>query len=373
MKKAALSTIAFLWVILSAACVWAAPALPETIDMVDPEKMHSMDRVVMGADGTFRFAVDLGGNVVKIPLAKDVNRVINAWNSSNQAMFMIGAHEKLVGTAPNVTRSEWFNRLYPPIGKMYVAKGDGSYNIEEMMALKPDLVIVSSQSDYEVLAKAGFTVLNMLYVDHDQMKQSVKLLGDILGDPYSAKAQEFIAYLDGNIEKIYAVTSKIPDGQKLKGYHVRGSIMTTSGRKHLGDSWMRYAGLINSMHDVVEGVKDVGMEEIIAADPDVIFVGDLETGEIQKAILSDPKWASIKAVKNNRVYKNPTGVYYWDRNSTETALQILWVAKTSYPELFEDIDIEKETRWFYKNFYKYDIPDAELKGLLEGEGKPRPR
>ena len=65
-------------------------------------------------------------------------------------------------------------------------------------------------------------------------------------------------------------------------------------------------------------------------------------------IKGDPAWQSISAVKNNRIYANPTGTFPWDRYSAEEALQILWAAQLFHPEQFKDLNMVEKTQAFYK-------------------------
>ena len=84
----------------------------------------------------------------------------------------------------------------------------------------------------------------------------------------------------------------------------------------------------------------------------------------RRAILNDPRWNHIKAVRTGRVYVNPTGVYLWDRHSAEAALQVLWAAKTLHPARFPDLDIRKETKTFYARFFNHTLTDAEYVTIL---------
>ena len=106
------------------------------------------------------------------------------------------------------------------------------------------------------------------------------------------------------------------------------------------------------------------MEQIAAWNPDVIIVGTAPNEESRRAILNDPRWSQIKAVRTGRVYVNPSGVYLWDRHSAEAALQVLWAAKTLHPTRFRDLDLEKETKTFYAKFFDYALTDAEYNAIM---------
>jgi len=84
-------------------------------------------------------------------------------------------------------------------------------------------------------------------------------------------------------------------------------------------------------------------------------------------IYNDPKWKDINAVKNHRVYVNPNGMYMWDRNCPEEALQIQWAAKTFWPDLFKDLDVVKETKDFYKKFFNYNLTDDDAQRIINSE------
>ncbi|EJY6459065.1 hypothetical protein OGT28_002076 [Escherichia coli] len=82
------------------------------------------------------------------------------------------------------------------------------------------------------------------------------------------------------------------------------------------------------------------------------------------AILSSPQWASVDAVIHHRVYVNPKGMFWWCRETSEEALQFLWLAKTLYPARFADVDIRKETREFYRQFFGLTLSDAQMSDVL---------
>jgi len=99
----------------------------------------------------------------------------------------------------------------------------------------------------------------------------------------------------------------------------------------------------------------------VASNPDVIIAmraRDVET------IRNSPQWSMIKAVREGRIYANPRGMFWWCRETSEEALQFLWVAKLLYPDAFADIDMAAETRAFYKDFYRIDLSDDEIRDFL---------
>ena len=80
----------------------------------------------------------------------------------------------------------------------------------------------------------------------------------------------------------------------------------------------------------------------------------------------DPSWQSISAVKNNRIYANPTDTFPWDRYSAEEALQILWAAQLFHPERFADVDMIAKTQDFYQKYYNYNLSKENAQQILKG-------
>ena len=57
-------------------------------------------------------------------------------------------------------------------------------------------------------------------------------------------------------------------------------------------------------------------------------------------------------------------MFWWCRETSEAALQFLWLAKLAYPEQMKDVDLRAETRHFYRTFYQYEPDDAEVDAFL---------
>ena len=101
-------------------------------------------------------------------------------------------------------------------------------------------------------------------------------------------------------------------------------------------------------------------------DPGVILVN--EPG-VDNYILTNKQWSPLQAVKNKQVYQLPNGVSRWGHTSSpETPLVILWTAKTLYPDLFADLDLVAETKYFYQEFFGIQLSDTEADQILYGGG-----
>ena len=45
---------------------------------------------------------------------------------------------------------------------------------------------------------------------------------------------------------------------------------------------------------------------------------------------------------------------------------LLWLATVIQPDLFADIDVVEEIKYYYREFYSYNLTDGEAQKILEG-------
>ena len=112
------------------------------------------------------------------------------------------------------------------------------------------------------------------------------------------------------------------------------------------------------------GWQNVSPEQLVAWDPDIIVADPYCKESMEDALKMDPGLNTLKAVKNNELYRFPE-LGQWTFPIPQSALGILWLGKTMYPDRFADIDFEKEANDFYEEFFgvKYtDLGEVDLDG-----------
>ena len=63
----------------------------------------------------------------------------------------------------------------------------------------------------------------------------------------------------------------------------------------------------------------------------------------------------------------PLGMYRSYTPGADTPITLLWFAKTTYPEYFEDIDIVQETKAYYKEVFDVDLSDEQAESIFSPE------
>ncbi|QHM76463.1 hypothetical protein C7M52_02439 [Mixta theicola] len=197
------------------------------------------------------------------------------------------------------------------------------------------------------------------------LRERVTLSGKALGPDAERVASRYQRYFQRNVDLVRARLQDLPAEQRLKVYHSMGGSLTTTGRPSLNQDWMDLAGAVNVAEHWFQGKPnsrgEVSLEKIAQANPDVIVAMNQRDAALMR---SSPQWQGVRAVQQQRVYVNPQGMFWWCRETSEEALQFLWLAKTLYPQRFEDIDIAQETRRFYHDFFGINLSDEQVDAIL---------
>lgn len=237
----------------------------------------------------------------------------------------------------------------------------GDMETEQMLMIKPDIIISlkkdvnldKEQTDY--LAPVIAASKNSL----SEYEESWRLIGKLVGN--EKEGNELADYWHSTMAKVTAITSKIPEKDKLKVYYAQSQINTTVGSKTIMASIIRMAGGIN-LYDTISTSKadqenesvTPSMEEVLDFNPDVIIA---KTAKARDEILSSPMWENINAVKNKRVYAT---LKYEMLDRIQSLMGLEWTVNILYPKKI-NLDINKEAKIFYSKVYlSKSITDTQI-------------
>jgi iron complex transport system substrate-binding protein len=320
-------------------------------------------------EATTRTITYYDGETITVP--SKITKIASGWNAQNSIIAMLGYGDKIVATTDIIKASPIFAKFVPSISNAVMCfTTSGEVNTESIVQADPDVAFImrsgTTGAKFKILETMGIPVAMLKDSSLQNLIDRTLITGQILGDDAYKKAQDYVKYYNNNVKRVEERLAKVPESEKVRVYLSSGRVLTTSNRPSLNQDWMDKAGVINVAEEwdlpaMAQGNDNANLEEIIASNPDVIIC--MNAADAQ-TIKSDPGWAVIKAVKDGKVYVNPKGMFYWCRETTEEALESLWVAKTVYPEYFTDIDMAKETKNFYKTFYGYDLTEEDIELFL---------
>jgi len=274
----------------------------------------------------FTFTDDLGRNVT---LSKAPQRIVSLVPSATEIVFAVGAGDKVVG----VTRYDF----YPPelVNKVkagiVVSVGGGfDPDIEEVTALKPDIILVDGPSHVgskplTKLKELGFTTVALNAKSIGEVVKDIGLVGKVVGN--NAQADKVIASMNAKINFVVSKTSNAP---KVKVYIENWpDPLFSVGAGYLQDEMIQKSGGINIFSDLT-GSGQINAEAVIERNPDVIIMFHNQTSldDLKKR----PGWDQINAVKNDKLFQMSG---YEGAPNPRIADSLEKMAKFIHPELFQ--------------------------------------
>lgn len=239
---------------------------------------------------------DMAGRA--IALDAPAARIVALTASDCEILYAIGAGDALVG------RGEYCD--YPEAVLALPAVNSGAdTNIEQILALEPDVVVMSTMAQTEeqnaALENAGVTVVVTDAQDIDGVYEAINLLGAISGK--SDAAQSLVEAMQSEFA---AIEDMCEDTEKTVYFEVSPLEwgLWTAGDGTFMDEIAEMLGLENAFDDV-EGWAEISEEQVLTRNPDYIVTITMYYGEGPtpvEEILSREGWQSITAVANEDVY-----------------------------------------------------------------------
>ncbi len=323
------------------------------------------------SDAVERSVVDMTGKEIKVP-AK-VDKVFVDWASGITLATTLGATEKLVvvPTAFETDTFAWTRIICPAIDS--VKKDDDAYtNIEVALSYEPDLVITNNKDNIEKYQNMGMIAIYVKFNDNASFKESLKIVGQAIGEAELKKAEKYCEFFDENLNMVTDRLANVENKESV--YYVDSRFVDpyhTVGKGEIQEEWINAAGGILATAAEFEGRNlELNAEKILEINPDIIVIGAQNQAEVYELLIKDPVLSSLSAVKESKIYRAPQGLFPWCRTGPEAAIQMIWAGKLLHPDKFEDIDIKTVAKDFYKEFYGVDVNDETLDGILAGKLSP---
>ncbi|QUY49304.1 ABC transporter substrate-binding protein [Serratia plymuthica] len=334
-----------------------------------------------------KMVTDITGRQVKVP--DNPQRIVLGESRMLYTLALLepgNPAQRVVGWPEDMARYDaqsWqlYTQKFPQIKAIpSISKGNFlQVNVENLIQLKPDLVILARYAREEgdssflltALNKAGIAVIYVdLRVDLlNNTVPSVRLLGEVLNR--QQRAEQFISFYQQHMAVIR---------QRLAGYqgpkpkvmlhlHLgrRETCCTTAAHGNLGDL-LAFAGGDNIANASIKGVYgELNPETILTANPDIYIAtgmagpqgkrfSDLRLGPLvtqQEAdesfrmiMQKQPMLANLKAIKTHQAWSIWHNFYL----SPYHVVAVEMFAKAFYPDLFADINPQQTFKQLYQQF-----------------------
>lgn len=276
-------------------------------------------------------------NGSQITLDTSAPRVVAAYGSFAEAWLLAG------GELCGVTQDALEQRDLDLPEDIAVVGTVKEPNAEEIIALEPDLVLLASditaQADIrDVLENAGLACAFFQVDTFADYAFMMEQLCAVTGreDLY----EENVTQVGQQIEESQAnaaLSSTRPNVLLIRAFSTGIKAKTDD---ELAGAILKDLGAHNIADDHPSMLEDLSLEEVIAADPDYIFVTTM--GDEQKAldylnglIQQNPAWSELSAVKEDRYIVLPKDLFHYKPNN-RWGESYQYLGEILYPQLFHE-------------------------------------
>ena len=293
---------------------------------------------------------DLTGTKVTFP--SKPKRILTFAMYTDQIVLGLVTSDHLVGI--NTLMDDPVLSNVVPIAKRIIKK-IGDPGAEEVLSMKPDVVIVSDWTQAEKIQSMRDLGLKVVSVKSPETiqdaKEAVSQVAAAIGEP--EKGKQLIGMMDKKLAEIREKTSKIKPEQRKN--IVLLSLMTAYGGAGCAyDDACREANVVNGI--AAAGLKtgqQLTKEMLIKINPDIMLMpvyndrGNYDTQAFIDSYLKDPSLRTVKAVKEKQlIYPREQFIY---NCSQDIVYCVQEIARVAYGEEFNFPDNARLTVTEEKN------------------------
>lgn len=319
-----------------------------------------------------REITDMAGRKVVVP--DKITRVFGSAPPSTYAVYAIDP-SLLVGL--NFSPQKGHNEASGLLDKKFVSLpvvgglqgGIQGINRESLLAVKPEIILAwkndaSAKLAEEAMSQSKIPTVYLELEKIESLPTSFIFLGNLLDR--KERAVKLATYAKTTIAQTKTALSKTPKNKLPIVYYAEGvDGLSSECEDSAHYEAISFAGGINPVKCRSKngmGLEKISMEQVIGYNPDIIIAQEKVFFD---AVLTDPKWKNIKAVRNKEVYLVPKAPFNWvDRPpSFMRLLGVKWLQKMILKNNTDEA-LTKEAKEFYKLFLNVDISDAQARNIM---------
>ncbi len=232
----------------------------------------------------------------EIVLSEPAKRIVALTASNVEILYAVGAGDTLVGRGQYCDYPE--DCLALP-----VVNSGAETNIEQILALQPDMVIMDTMGQtvdqVEALESSGVKVIVTKEAGIEGVYEAIQLIAAVTG--HTEDGEKVIQ----GMKDVFASLTNVGEGKTI--YFEVSPLqwgLWTAGTGTFMDEIAGMLGLTNAFADV-EGWASISEEQLLSRDPDYIVTTTMYYGEGPtpvEEIMGRDGWNGLKAIQNNQVF-----------------------------------------------------------------------
>ena len=266
----------------------------------------------------------------EVTLEGPAQRIISLAPSNTEILFAIGAGDQVVGR-DQLSDYPAEAATITDIGSTFEA-----LNTELLVSLESDLVLAAEINTPEQVKQLEDLGLTVYYLKNpltlEEMYANLEIVAQLTG--HEANAATLIESLKARVaavdEKIAPISSRFSVFYELDATDPAKPF--TAGKGTFITQLIERAGGYNIAAEI-DGYPQMSLEEVVAADPAFIILGDARYGVSPASIAQRPGWENLSAVTNGNVVPFNDDLVSRPGPRLVDALEEL--AKLLRPELFK--------------------------------------
>ncbi len=286
---------------------------------------------------------DYEGNEIETTYEKAPEKVICVYQGCIETMIALGLEDRVIASygLDNPVKEEWEEGL----SKMNYNEDAFSPDKETVLMMEPDLIFtwgslfsdkkLGNQTEWIANGTNTYISTNTRRGGYPRTLENeytdLLNIGRIFG--VEDKAQALVDEMKNEIAGVLEQTAG-QEAPRVAVIEFLGDQISNYSAKQLGGSMVEALGGTLANPDASE----IGKEDLVELDPDVIFVVYMARTENVEAemiakVMEDPAFADLSAVKNGRVYSIMLGDMY--ASTVRSIDGIRTFAAGMYPELYK--------------------------------------
>jgi len=235
----------------------------------------------------------------RITLSEFPRRIVSLAPSNTELVYAVGAGDQLVGVTTYCD--------YPPEASGITRVGGFSItSLEKIVSLRPDLVLAARLNPLEVLESLRQLDVPVFILAPGSLEETfltIRLVGRLTGKTAGLDSLE--SELKERIQAVEESVRSIPhqDRPRILWGLLQAPMYTAGGGSFI-DDLIGLAGGVNIASDSGEGWPQIGLETIVAKNPEVIITSvstEEVAAELARLQVTDG-WKEVDAIIQSRVY-----------------------------------------------------------------------
>lgn len=301
--------------------------------------------------------------------------LVAALDNDDPLRRIAGWRKDLIQSDPDTY--EAYRRKFPRIADIPTFGGfeDGTFDIEQAIALKPDVIIMNMDAERatsdaryeEKLAPLGIPIVYVDFRHHpvENTEPTMRLIGRLFGE--DARAESFIAFRREQLRRVTdVIEAKEPVRPKVFIERIGGytdDCCLSFGNENFG-KYVELAGGRNVAKDLIRGTfGQLSPEQVVAANPDQVIV----TSANWQAFVPNGRWVGLgpgasadDAERKLAFY--PTRAAYTGVTAQRThAFHAIW--HQFYNSPYDFVAIQQMAKWLHPTLFSDLDPDATFREL----------